>query len=168
MTTDTQSKIKPEVQEISDSTYKHIKIAKDGTPTGVDDLYKEYVHKEGKTLEAVNEIHEMDSRFNAGVTHGFGRRTEEFFAKHPNVNDVVVTVPMAMDGRNKLQIKAEREHTYGVPSRDGEPAKPPVTKYNEVTTKYMTVEGNFTAGQLKAVKADLTASALKALGSVKA
>ena len=161
------SHIKPETQTVSDHTHKQIKIGKDGVVTGVDNLYEEHLTRHGTTIEERNKFHEIDSEFVAGTVHGFGRGTEHAFSKHPALTDITTRVPMGMGGRNYLQIGAEREHTYPTPARDGKPAGS-VTKHNEQTTKLVTVEGNFSAGQLKAVKADLSASAREVLGGVAA
>jgi hypothetical protein len=165
--TTTTNKIKPEVQAVSDYTHKHLKMAKDGATTGQDDLYPEHVKRSGKTMEEVNAVHEMDAIFVAGTVDGIARHTEHTYAKHPAVNDIAVTVPMALNGRNRLVVGTERQHTYPTPGREGVPAGS-VTKHNEITVKYHTVEANFSAGQLKEVKAERGRSAREALGGVKA
>ena len=142
--TDKKVELKPEVQEMSEKLRKAIKYDKEGQGTVADGVYTEML-PEGLTEAQVRQVYDHNVNFVAALAHAAGTDSVDLMAKHKNIQETYVKVPMI--GRDYAEAIVNRtRETVNPKERDQK-----IVKHGAVTMNIRQFAGS-NAGQLKTAR----------------
>jgi hypothetical protein len=153
------SKISESVLTLSEKLSKGITIVvdKDGATTTVaPDLYLANL-PEGVTEDQIKAVQGYNSDFFAASVKAFGDSSLDALKKHKSLEEVHGAFPLY--GKDMFNVNVSRSETSTTPGTGV-----PVTKYGVVSAKLVTYDARSNRGAIKAIRDELSASALAAFG----
>lgn len=153
------SKITPEVANLSDRLKNGITIVvdKDVATTTVTPGMFMLNKPESLPEEFIKQYEAYSSDYYAASVKAGGELSVDLMAKNKNLEEVHLAFPLA--GKNLFNVNVARSETSTTPGTGV-----PVTKYGVVTAKLVTYDARANRGAIKAIRDELSASALAAFG----
>lgn len=153
------SKISPEVAALSDRLKNGITIVVDkdiATTTVAPDMFM--LNKpESLSEEVIKQVQAYSSDYYAASVKAGGELSVDTLAKNKNLEEVHLAFPLF--GKDVFNVNVSRSETSTTPGTGV-----PVTKYGVVSAKLVTYDARANRGAIKAIRDEISASALAAFG----
>ena len=146
------SEVKQHILDLSTKMDQFVGKVENSAVKANDDMYEKLL-PEGVTMKEVTTISNYNTDFVAAATHNISQRAVEAMAKDKSISEVSSTIKMGVN--DSLTVGIDRSQTYTNHLQGGAET----TKYGVVKASYEVKSGKSSGGQLKAVRAQISAMA---------